>query len=469
MVRGLSKDGRTIVVVALAYALLVVAWSLVIPYDRGPDERTHFFLLEYFYRFGRMPVPEVDPVEPLRGLLSNDVFTRDTFWYYGLPYLHTLGATLLSLAFAPLLPDGLGYLAPRAFNWLLAGIFMASLLEVARNQRLTRGQAIAAAAIVAMIPQVTFVFAYFNSDGFGLTACALALALLSRHLREPSRSGRLLAFGCACGLILCSKLYYYPALVFFAGLILAERFANPARRLVADAGWALLGMAVIAIPVLGTTYLQFGDISGMRGQAAYVALNRSEPTAMYGTCFLFCADGIINTTTLRWWLPITARSFFMTTGWMDTLLPGFVYKLFFYPLTLALLVWSAVVLLGVLRRMRQLWRTSLIPLAVIVLFWSMAVAVLVMNLLGQQNLLPQPQGRYMFVVLPFAALLLVLLRARAMRENSGVMARCTGPMIIGVAAAMLSVNLLSLGLTAQVNAKYLALGNHPGQNGLSTR
>ena len=178
-------------------------------------------------RFASMPEPQVEPVVPFVGTLTEVEIQKTIIWYHGLPFAHTLGAATFAKLFAGLFPQGSGYLAARLFNWVLGGIFVLGLTCALRLSGLQVGPTRLIAVLIATIPQVTFVFAYFNHDAFGLVAVTLALHAFLRLVRQ-GRSVPLDAvyFGATCGLILLSKAYHYPALVFFVLMLFLHRWNN---------------------------------------------------------------------------------------------------------------------------------------------------------------------------------------------------------------------------------------------------
>src|SRR6266568_8534419 len=145
-----------------SYVGLIAMWSFFIPFNGAPDEQAHFFLLEYIYGFAALPAIGVDPVKPFVGPLTGAIYQNSQIWYHGLPFLHVLGGWIYAEGASWAFSFGEKFMAARAFNWTLGGVFLFSLLRCLRSIELptTAGRGIA--VFVAAIPQVTFVFAYFN-------------------------------------------------------------------------------------------------------------------------------------------------------------------------------------------------------------------------------------------------------------------------------------------------------------------
>ena len=207
--------------IVVGYVALVTAWSFLIALNGGPDEINHLFLVEYILQFGSIPKPQVDPVVPFVGHLTGVEFPNGMPWYAGLPFLHSLCAAAIAKFVSAALPSGAGYFGARLFDWLLGGIFVFTLIRVLLWSGLQPLAVRLIALLIAIIPQVTFIFAYFNHDAFGVVAVTLAL---HAFLRVVKQSGSVLPdaiyFGASCGLVLLSKPYHYSALMFFTLMLL---------------------------------------------------------------------------------------------------------------------------------------------------------------------------------------------------------------------------------------------------------
>lgn len=394
--------------VALLFTALVVAWSLMIPFNGAPDESTHFFLVDYLFAYGKVPSPGIDPAVPFISPLSGVAISKERFWYYGLPYLHSLGAAATAHLFSDFFPLHNGYLAVRAFNWLLAPVFAISLLAIAAMVGMRGAIYFLAAIAFLLVPQLAFLFSYFNADAFALTATTLALALMLWAFRRP-HSLRPLLFGLGCGLVMSSKIYFYPSLVFFAIYVAYQYLVDRSFPIIRFCLMAIAAAAAIALPVLGTTYLEFGEFTGLKGQVAFTAMHISAKTM---SCFIFCSDKLIDVANTTWWLFMAGRSFFYGLGWMNVWLSDDFYSFFFFPIVAAILVVSVLYSAYSLIRYRiDGWEAFRIPLMTL-LFWGMTISVILLNIIGSQMLLPQPQGRYLYVAFPFAAFLVFSMLSR---------------------------------------------------------
>lgn len=400
------------------FVVCVGSYSIVIPWNGGPDEVTHFFLLEYLYKFGELPRPGIDPVEPFIGILSGHEFRSSDFWYWGIPFVNVLGAWATAHLFAPLLPNDLGFLGARAFNWFLAVPFALAVIAVARTFVPNRWLGLVAAGSVLLIPQVIFIFSTFNSDAFGVTVVAVTLLAFERVRHSPTL-GRSFIFGLGCGLILTTKLYFFPSLVFFSciyGLQAARgRISWDSQKI----GATIAALVLAAAPMLILTYVQYGEVTGASGQFYFSELNRSKATAGYGTCYLLCDGMLWNWANVSAWVRLVYASFFGVLGWMNIFLPSVFYqKVFpFIGLSLLILTTLRIAQTALTDRRRN---TLLVEMSVrLALFWLMVLFTVLLSLISSQMTLPQPQGRYIFVVIPFLPLVIGALISPHWDEKQG--------------------------------------------------
>ncbi len=392
---------------AIGYFLVVASWSLGIAFNGAPDESTHFYLLEVLRGAHALPLA-TEPHEVFVGTISGHTWQKDEFWYHGLPFPHILGALVTTYVSSWIVSPDFLYLGARSFDWILGGVFICALFRISRLVGLSPVLSALIAGIIALIPQVTFVFSYFNSDAYGLTSIALLISTLMSFIQSPTRK-RALYFGLAVGLMLMAKLYFIPALVFaFVTLLSTRMFRN--KRLFEHLPTMIVAAAVLAAPMLILVYHKYGEISGISGQIEFVNLHRLNPAAGFGTCYFRCGHDFLNTANLWPWLGLTYKSYFSVTGWMNLFIPTAYYQLAAFALIGSICVAIAQVKpLSVREPKREIVLDYILPLVMIVgLFPSMTL----FSLIASQNSLPQPQGRYLFVTIPFMALLLSLIAKR---------------------------------------------------------
>lgn len=410
---GRISDRHCQFIMAALYFSLVAFWSFGIAFNGAPDESTHFFLLEYINAFHSLP-DVTAPIHAFKGLISARTWQPGEFWYHGLPFPHVIGALLTTNIFGWLVPDSLLYIAARSINWLFGSIFVCALFRSSRKIGLGKLTSALIVATISLIPQVTFVFSYFNSDGYGLMCVALTISALLGYLAHPIRR-KAIYLGAALGALFLAKVYFLPAIVFVAILLLAKYYLKKIH-------WKnhsitiVITALIFALPMLSITYMHYGEISGFAGQTAFVQIHKTNPAAGYGTCFVTCAEHLINLEAIAPWTSLTLKSYFSVTGWMNVFLPDGYYKLAFL-LFISLIVFSiyqAIANRNLIEK-NQYAIDYIIPL---LLSLGLLPSIFILSLLASQKSLPQPQGRYLFVTIPFLCILLstatqqMLLRSR---------------------------------------------------------
>lgn len=399
--RVLISDRQCQYLLAALYLFVVAFWSIGIAFNGAPDESTHFFLLEYLNSYHSLPDASA-PQQAFKGLISARTWQPGEFWYHGLPFPHVLGALVTTNLFGWLMPDSLLYIAARSINWIFGGIFVCAMFRTARTIGLGKTLSVLTAVIIALIPQVTFVFSYFNSDGYGLMSVALTLNMLFAYVAQPTLK-RATFLGVALGTLFLAKAYFLPAVVFVALLLLGNHYLKkkPSKQhLIATLSTAL----AVALPLLIITYAHYGEVSGFSGQAAFVQLHKTNPAAGYGTCFIGCADHLLNFASLTPWTEFTLKSYFSVTGWMNVPLPTGYYQL--AGLLLVSLIIFSLYQAFAIRKLFEKKHYAVDYIIPLVMILGLFPSIFILSLLASQASLPQPQGRYLFVTVPFLAVLL---------------------------------------------------------------
>ena len=393
---------------AAVYFLLIATWSILIPLGDAPDELNHMFFVDYLAHFGSVPKPHVDPVQPFVGDFTGVELNTSVVWYYGLPFAHVLGAAAFGKFISPLFP-GQEYLAVRLFNWMLGGVFFFGLIRALLWSGIRSSAARLITALIATIPQVTFIFAYFNHDAFGLAAVTLSLHAFLRTVRVPDAASSAVYFGSCCGMILLSKPYQYPALLFFILMLLLlwrSDFTFPLRSI---AFRAIPACILVSAPILAWTLFQFGDVTGGKMLRYVLSIHPEISSASRDICYVFCKNEVFNWAELGWWFWSSFTSFFGVLGWMDIFLPTEIYLFWFVPLASLFALLAALFIVQRVRRFQSRGaRGDLFDLGFVTLTILMLIGTVAMSIFNSQTLQPQAQGRYLFVVLPFTAYCLAL-------------------------------------------------------------
>jgi hypothetical protein len=186
---------------------LILSMSVVSRFNAHPDEYLHFETARYFV--AHLLPPALD-----------DPAAAPSFGHYGVSYLQDLDASyfLMGKFIAALAWLGTPEIAARLFNVVLFGGAAAYLLARLRGSL--------AAAVLLISPQIWYVFSYVNGDAWALALALVAVAQLAAedsylnlYLRGKEwRAAGGLAFAVLLALLLMAKRNYYLFLP-FVGLV----------------------------------------------------------------------------------------------------------------------------------------------------------------------------------------------------------------------------------------------------------
>jgi 4-amino-4-deoxy-L-arabinose transferase-like glycosyltransferase len=318
--------------------------------------------------------------------------------------LDQVGIPIESHALAPPLP----YLVDAALIRVLPapplvaarlGSLLAGLVAVAFTYALARAllpglptPALAVAALVAAVPQTSFLAATVNTDIFALAAAAAVGYLATRALHPLGA----LAFGLALGAALLTKYTVYPVAVLAA---LAAAWHARARAPVALAP-TFAAAALLTTPWLLHNWRLYGAPWPIT--ASEVAIRALTPAvAIPGAPG---AQQLLSGDYARSWWEITFRSFWAGFGRVDLFAPTWCYALIVAAL--------AVAVLGLLRalaapraraRLRRALREPAVALAI-----AWPLALILAAVAASQGRYYPVHGRYLIPALPPLAVALVL-------------------------------------------------------------
>jgi 4-amino-4-deoxy-L-arabinose transferase-like glycosyltransferase len=372
------------------YAVHTPAWQV-------PDEPAHYNYIRAIVEQHALPVLQSgDYDQAYLDQLKSKLFPPD-LPVTGIRY-ESWQPPLYYLLAAPIFAATNGsLLAVRLFTLLLGGGVIVLTWRLAREiVPEAPGMALAAAGFVAFLPQHVAMNAAANNDALTEVIIVLGLWLLVRALLVPA-AGRWREWpllGLVLGLGFLTKLTAYPlAGLIAAGLLLvARRQAWPRRRFVI----AALQVYVPAI-LLGSLWWVRNLV--VYGGLDFLATTRHDSVVL----------GQPRTADLlaTWGLRLYLRNFFQTTfqsfwgqfGWMGVVMDQRVY--------LALLLYSAGLLLGLVAAVLAVRRSGrrLRPeQADVLVLLALAVALAVMVYLYYNLTFVQFQGRYLYPALAVIAL-----------------------------------------------------------------
>ncbi len=411
------RNSWPLALVLLAYFVLGVAYSLVVPPFEAPDEPFHYAFVRHVAQGNGLPVQDEVATGPwaqegsqaplyylVAGLLTAGVDARD---------FPALAVTNPRANIGdPLAPDNKNFMLysgqPKPLQQTNLAVHIArwfSLLLGAATICFTyltaqfvfprrRDLPLIAAALVGAIPQVLFISAAVTNDPLVMATSAATVYWLARLLARPdSRPIRLwewLVLGVLLGLAALSKLQGL-GLIGLTGVTVL--FMAWQRRT-----WRMLWVAAVAVgaPVLalaGWWYVRnlalYGDWSGLQHLTA-INGRRQEPLTL-----------------ARFWPEFRGLrySFWGLFGWFNLLLPNW-----FYWITDALSVIAGV---GVAAALARRWRSLASPrladpalrVTLLLLAWAGAIALLLLYWSSQAT---GSQGRLLFPGMVSFAILFTL-------------------------------------------------------------
>jgi hypothetical protein len=392
---------RPLVALLAIVAVNWLLWASAVPFGEAPDEPSHLDVAQFVAAYGRLPTfgPDADmyvrldqvgiPIEP-HALAP--------------PLTYLVDAALIRLL--PVPPP-----AAARLGSLLAGLAAVALTYTFVRTVLPdqRSLALAAAALLAAVPQFSFQTAIVNSDVFALAAVLAVASLWPLVIRPPGA----LAFGLALGGALLSKYTAYPAAAAAALAACWQMWRAASSRVETDrVGAVALSRA---LPLLGLIGVGSALVAG-----SWLLHN----WRLYGRPWPFgAAEAAIRALTpavdvpggpaarhlwdpdyLQSWWVITYRSFWAGFDRVSLFAPSWVY--------VALAVALLVAAVGVARALaawtaptrvaRALWS----PTGVLLVGWPVATLLATVGeSLGRYY---PVHGRYLIGLLPLVSLALVV-------------------------------------------------------------
>jgi hypothetical protein len=377
---------------------LILAMALLTKFNAHPDEYLHFETARYF----------VDHWWPAA---LNDLVIAPTFSHYGFSYMRDLDTSYFLMGkFMALFQGWLARpeIAARLFNVLL---FV--LLAVWVAGRLGTSFA---PFILLISPQIWYVFSYVNGDAWALFVAMLIVVELAQqksalqaYLESKSWSGSFqgaLLFALLLALMIMAKRNYYLFLLFIAFVAGWTTLTQPgwALRLHFVRKWAIIFLLAAAFffPVrIAHEALNGFDIPRLQSDQAekFAAphFKPSEIAAGTGAGRLVLRKQGVSFAALfteRGWVSESFQSFCGIYRWMS--LKGSDY----YYLLMGLL-YAVLVALLLVRVARLSGRDALFAAGVL----ATACLVVLGSAYSSWTADYQPQGRYLFPILPMFALL----------------------------------------------------------------
>ncbi len=410
------------------FALCAALWSLATPPFESPDETGHARYVNFLLDHQRLPVPGIDaPGEahqpPLYYALAASVARVASLgpvaleprrnpafrWYGGREenkYLHDedesppLAGSARTLHWLRLLSVAMG----------AATVLLVHFMGSGTGDLLVPSMA---PAMVAFIPQFTFISGCLNNDNLATLLASATLVCLMRAMSSPGRTATWAGAGVLAGFALLTK---FTALTLVpCGLValwLARR-NGPAWNTRAALAFLAPALALPA-PLLLRNLRVMGDPLGAAAQAETLP-NLLDRKALISSYFIGEMPAVLF------------RSFWGTFGWMSLELPGVLYAM--------ALVLTAAAVFGLFAMRRDDATKRLHKLL------AAAIAIQLIQIVVYNLTFTQAQGRFLFPVIGPICIMMcagLLQTARSLRLPA-LSPRGAGVLVAGMVAANLCI------------------------------
>jgi hypothetical protein len=381
-----------------AVTVLALCMALLSRFNAHPDEYLHFETARYFV--AHLLPPALD-----------DPAAAPSFSHYGVSYLQDLDTSyfLMGKFMAALAWLGTPEIAARLFNVLLFAVVSVYVLMRLRGSL--------AAAVLLISPQIWYVFSYVNGDAWALAVALVAVVQLAtedsglnKYLRAGdwrTCAGGGLGFAGVLVLLLMAKRNYYLFLPFIALVAIWKTLvwerSLPRLRLAAKWTAIVLTVLLLYVPARATqAAINRFELSRLRTEQAekFAApgYRPSEIAAGKGASRMALRNQGVPFTDLFGkyrWGKTSFQSFCGMYHWMSLPSPGA-----YYAVMGAL---YAALLLTIGLAFRKLpWSEVVFGTGVL----CTAGAVILLSAYLSWNADFQPQGRYLFPILPMLAFVL---------------------------------------------------------------
>lgn len=391
-IKDLDLAKKVLIFLLALFLINTLLWITILPFNRNPDEATHFSVAKYIFENKRLPVYGVGQFKPVIYKQSQSQLSIPYSPYASIPGLNYIISAFFMLLASPFLKTNQLFFAARLTS-LFSGIAVVYLaFKIAELIFPNRSSLkFIVPAFIAFLPQFTFVSAYVNNDSFGVFVSSLFLYLLLKGEKKGWPNKNIIFLGISMGLVLLAK---YNAYVILALGVLYLLFSQARRR--PRLAFKVFFMSfAIAIIFSGwwfiRNYILYKDIFG-------IAVQKEAVMKIYPQYRTLADKGLTHLRVLTEtnWFSATDKSFFAAFGYVNLLIPGWTYYFF----RLFLIVSALGVLLYMIRSKDKKNVKLFIFLSLIV------IASAIFSIHISLTSFFSPQGRYLFpAIIPFSLIL----------------------------------------------------------------
>lgn len=399
-----------IVIFCLFTTFFVKQLPLTAP-NGGPDESVHYrYNVEFLLEHKRLPVSGVDDTEALSTCRDNPVGQVPCIYSYQVyPPVNYIITAIVALVVHSSI--GLSYLTGARIASVLFGVVFLICIYAA-SRLITKNPRIAAliTAAVGLIPQVVFIFSYVNQDAFSLMVSAMVLYTLTLVYYKRSIPSLLLAGITIGGLLAVTKYNYFILYVpvFMTLVLFIVRKVITKRHL----HMFVLSLLLSAVFIAGIWYLRnqilYGDFTGQQ-----FTLHAMQRYHELGVPLSITSIDTLKLFTSMNFFEALFYSFFASFGYMSLYL-----EVHYYALVLAAIVGSFVTFFAITSVQKPSTRNKATGILSVLILVLIGLVVMVYSNSALYDF--QPQGRYLFPILPVLAISFALWYQQA-RQYRGLL------------------------------------------------
>lgn len=390
MVFSWVKKYRYLLLINLVFVLLATSLAILTPLraekNGAPDEYQHYSKnVDFMIKNHRLPVAGKDDIDDLTTCRNNQYGKVPCMYSYQFypGFNYVVSAVMAKVGGAV----GVGGYTGARLASVLWGVLFINMAYLLARLFMKRSYALLVMILIGFVPQVVFTASYVNQDIHSL-AIAMTLVYSSVAYIYAGKKKLRWLFYLSFGLLFVTKYNYFMTALIPAGLLVRSWWRNRQLKPIAT---EIIWLAGAAIVLSGFWYVRnlvlYHDPLGqqfiLHEMAKYHPLGRGWSLFDIHSYELLFRFDFFDT---------LFKSFFATFGYMLFYLEGVYYAL----IKLALVIGVGLVA----------WRGARVHRWLLVLLGGFTLIALLQVIANSFIYDFQPQGRYMFVILPVVTLTL---------------------------------------------------------------
>lgn len=269
-----DRKWELLFILLMGALLFYLAW--ILPFDGGPDEKARYLIPTYIYHHGTLPAgwdPEI----------RNPIWGISYAFHPILPYI--FGGYLMKLVGIFNSSDHALLMAARFVNVVLGMGFYWYVVQIAKKLFKNKLFRVYFIALLALLPQLLYLFVYVNTDGIALFSSAMIINYWLVGLERKWDRGS--CTGLAVGVSLCALSYFNAygyalfAVILFVGSLVVFYGKRGAGRCVTIILKRGIYITVIVCLLTGWWFIRCailydGDFLGLNAPGKYAELYAQE-------------------------------------------------------------------------------------------------------------------------------------------------------------------------------------------------